>query len=260
MPEFNITAIVLRRIPYGETDNILTLYAVEQGRMSVIAKGARRSNSKLRGASEILTCSRMNVATGKSSLFILTQAEVRHSYSKLRSDLFRLTHAQYLAEIVEKSASENDPHPEVFSLLRVALLLLERIADPEMASRWFELRFLEEAGYAPSLDSCAICGAPIEYGAPDASHSAAISIALGGVLCAKHEMQSPPRETCVAPLEALTFLQRLNAISTSDVRQMLLEPAPSPDASRAARIALARFIREHTETELKSAAFLESLR
>ena len=54
MPSYNTSAIVLRRINYGETDKILTLFSREHGRISAIAKGARKAVSRLSGATEVL--------------------------------------------------------------------------------------------------------------------------------------------------------------------------------------------------------------
>ena len=65
MPAYTTDAVVLRRLQYGETDNILTLYSPDKGRFSAIAKGARKAISRLSGATEVLTCTRFGLATGK---------------------------------------------------------------------------------------------------------------------------------------------------------------------------------------------------
>ena len=76
MPAYTTDAFVLRRMHFGETDNILTLYSPDRGRFSAIAKGARKAISRLSGATEVLTLTRFGLASGKS-LEIVTQVEVQ---------------------------------------------------------------------------------------------------------------------------------------------------------------------------------------
>jgi DNA repair protein RecO (recombination protein O) len=228
--------------------------------MSAISKGSRRSTSHLRGASDILTCAKFSIATGKSSLKIVSQAEVKHSFPILRNDLFRLAHAQYMAEMVGFFALDDDPHPETFSLLRVSLLLLERVSDPEIASRWFELRLMDQLGYALSLENCPICGEAIDLTAVLSQKKIAFSTELGGALCAKHESETPSAKLIMLPIESLRHLERLNSIELENVKEALKEPVPSQQIGAQARLALSLFLREHLETELKSAKFLDSLR
>ena len=62
MPSYNVSAVVLHRVVSGEADRILTLYTREQGKISAIAKGARKAGSRLSGATELFTVSRMQLA------------------------------------------------------------------------------------------------------------------------------------------------------------------------------------------------------
>src|SRR5690348_5575013 len=105
MRSYSTAALVLRRISFGETDKILTLYSRDRGRFSAIAKGARKPISRLSGATELLTLSKFGLAAGKS-LEVVSQAEVRESFPLLHSDLQRLAHGLYLAELVNHSVED----------------------------------------------------------------------------------------------------------------------------------------------------------
>src|SRR5947209_17527381 len=96
---YKVNAIVLRRNDLGETDRILRLLTREAGRVDAVAKGARRGTSKLSGATELFTQSRMLLATGKT-LDIVSQCEIRESFPRLRTDLPALARASYLCELV----------------------------------------------------------------------------------------------------------------------------------------------------------------
>src|SRR5256885_1777053 len=108
MPIYKVNAIVLRRMDLGETDRILRLLTRECGRVDVVAKGARRGTSRLSGATELFTHSRMMLATGKT-LDIVSQCEIRESFPPLRSNLPSLSRAAYLCELVERFMEEREP-------------------------------------------------------------------------------------------------------------------------------------------------------
>jgi len=258
MPQYNATGIVLRRIAFGETDNIITLYTRERGRVSAIAKGARRASSRTSGACEILTCARYNLAVGKS-LDVVTQAEVKNAFPALRKDLTRLASGQYLAELLDKFVVDEDPHPELFTLLRASLLLLERMPEPQTAARWFELRLLDLAGYGPDLTTCSICGetVPAQGDLPDDEY--ALSVKQGGAVCPRHVIPHSSDDHAPLSVDAIDYLQHLNAHTVSQVRAVLAIAPPMPRTAMLARIALRRYIRWRIDSDLRSTVFLDSL-
>ena len=73
MPEASVTAIVLHRTESGENDRRLTLLTLEQGKIDVIARGARKGGSRLAGISEPLVFAKMQLAVGRHRRFV-TQA------------------------------------------------------------------------------------------------------------------------------------------------------------------------------------------
>src|SRR5215468_2707066 len=101
MPAYTTTGLVLHRLNLGETDKILTLYTREHGKLSAVAKGARRAGSRLSGATELFTDSKFLLATGKT-LDIVTQCEIRESFPALRNDLERLARATYFCELLDR--------------------------------------------------------------------------------------------------------------------------------------------------------------
>src|SRR5437879_4466300 len=125
MPVYKVNGIVLRRSDLGETDRILRLFTRECGRVDTVAKGARRGTSRLSGATELFTHSRMLLATGKT-LDIVSQCEIRESFPGLRGDLQRIARATYLCELVDRLLADREPNTEAFDLLLSALYLLQR--------------------------------------------------------------------------------------------------------------------------------------
>jgi len=169
--------LVLRSRVLGETDRLIVLYTVEEGKLSAVAKGARRANSKLAAAVQSFAYGRYGLARGKS-LDVVTQCQLRDSFYGLRTDLDRLTAGCAIAELVDRVVDDRHPDEQLFNLILGALRALRETTDPELTQWAFELSFMAHLGYAPVLDACARCGNTDPAGAR-------MSVAFGGRLCAQ---------------------------------------------------------------------------
>ncbi len=248
MPVYKVNAIVLRRTDLGETDKILRLLTREAGKVDAVAKGARRGTSKLSGATELFTFSRMLLAVGRT-LDIVSQCEIRESFPALRNDLSSLARASYLCELVDRLMEEREPNQEVFDLLLSALYLLQRATEhPDVVVHSFELRLLAERGYRPELDRCVKCGGELEQ------RRISFSPSLGGALCSADRYAVDD----AIPLSsgALDIMRRLLDAEP----EQLVAMAPDPRAFREVDKCLRWYIRYRTERDLRSAEFLDMLR
>ncbi len=258
MPAYTTAAIVLRRLHYGETDNILTLYSPDKGRFSAIAKGARKAISRLSGATEVLTCTRFGLATGKS-LEIVTQVEVQESFSALRQDLSRLAHGLYLADLVDHSVEDHAPNPLLYEMLLDGLRQTQTLTPPELAARWFEVQILGDLGYAPNLAECAVCQEPLP-GDFARDELFALSASLGGALCPRHAHPDANEDHSALGIGALRLLQTLESLGPERAEGLAALPAAGPKSLDQVRLALRRSLRFRLERDLKSLEFLDSLR
>lgn len=247
MPTYNANVIVLHRLSFGETDRIATLYTRERGKLSAIAKGARKPVSRLAGATEVLTYGRFHLATGKN-LDIIAQVEVKDSFPRIHQDLHRIAYAGYMAELVNKMMEEHDANPDAFDLLLSALYLTERPNDPEKIAHMFELQFMGLLGYEPELDRCLRCRSPLT---PDDLH---FSPSLGGLVC--RECGPLPEDSIQVSPETVETMRRLLVAEAPEVERMEI---PRDVMDQIARI-MRWYIRYRVERELKSLAFLQTLR
>ena len=258
MPAYTTVAVVLRRLHYGETDNILTLYSPDKGRFSAIAKGARKAISRLSGATEVLTCTRFGLATGKS-LEIVTQVEVQESFAHLRQELNRLAHGLYLADLVDHSVEDHAPNPVLYDLLLAGLRQTQTLDPPELAARWFEVQVLSDLGYAPNLAECAACQTPLP-GDFARDEVFALSASLGGALCPRHAHPESNEDHSGLGMGALRLLQTLENLGSEGGEALAALPPAGPKSLDQARLALRRSLRFRLERDLKSLEFLDSLR
>ena len=200
---YSTEAIPLKRMDFGEADRIITLCTPGLGKVRVIARGVRRSTSRMAGHLELFSHAHLVLARGRE-LDVVTQASTLEAFRALREDLVKSSQAYHLAELVDSFLQDRDENRGVFVLLRAALeALADSPLDPELIARHFEVQLLTAVGFQPQLSTCLSCGAPIQ---PEAN---AYSVPLGGVLCpgcAVHEPTARPIDTDT--LKLLRFLQR----------------------------------------------------
>jgi DNA repair protein RecO (recombination protein O) len=219
-------AIVLRSIRYGEADRILHLYTPDHGRLSAIAKGARRARSRFGARLEPFLRIRAHLHEGRSDLLTVTGVDTIAAHAGLREYAATLDGAARACDAVTRLFETADPHPEVFHLLANELGLLA--SDPAHGRPGnglaFRLKLLLAAGIVPQLAACAVCG--------ETEHLQGFSGAAGGVVCLACEAGSFPLEE-----EAYRFL--VGALGSS--------LAHAPDGSERVLRQVERAIGETTE-------------
>ena len=170
-------AIVLRSIRYGEADRILHLYTPHHGRLSAIAKGARRARSRFGARLEPFFHVRAGLHEGRSELLTVTSVDTIASHGTLRDHAATLDAAARACDAVTRLFETTEPHPEVFQLLANELRLLGSDAAQARPGNGlaFRLKLLLAAGIVPQLAACVVCG--------ETEHLSGFSGAAGGVVC-----------------------------------------------------------------------------
>jgi len=150
---YRTEAIVLKRRDYGEADRILTVFTPDFGKLTLLAKGVRKTRSRKAGHVELFTDSTMLVAKGRT-WDLVSQAEMIEPFRALHEDLQRTSYAFYIAELLDGFTQERDPHPQIFALLKETLSRLAASKDEvlPLVARFFDLRLLSQMGY-PRLHS-----------------------------------------------------------------------------------------------------------
>lgn len=154
MKPIRTKAIVLRRTNYAEADRILQLLTPNYGKLSVIAKGVRREQSKLAGGIELFAVCDVSVIPGKGDMGTLTSARLDTFYGHIIEEYDRL---QFGYEAIRRVATavENVPEPAFFELLRVTFVSLDDIAISEKVTAtwfWLQLAILLGVGLNLSTD------------------------------------------------------------------------------------------------------------
>ncbi len=146
-------AVVLTRTNYQEADRILTLLTPEHGKVSVLAKGVRKSKSKMAGGIELFSVSEIGYIQGKGTLCTLTTSRLIKYYENIAQDIDRTMLGYELIKLLHK-VTEDQPEQEYFELLIEAYEALNNSKiDKNLVKLWFYSQLLRIAGHTPSLRS-----------------------------------------------------------------------------------------------------------
>lgn len=177
MPLYRDEAIVLRAQKLGEADRIVTLLTRSHGRVRAVARGVRKTSSRIGARLEPFSHVDVQLYEGRS-LDSVTQVEsIEMHGAALSADYPLWTAGSAMLETAERlTPEEREPSVQQFALLVSGLRsLTARDHDASLILDAYLLRSLAVAGWAPSFDQCARCGA-------DGPHRA-FSISSGGMVC-----------------------------------------------------------------------------
>ena len=182
MPVYSTPAILLRRLDYGDFDLILTFLTLERGKISLIAKSAKKSTKRFAGILELFSLIEVVGSTGKGhGLPVLQEAALISPFSAIRSDIGKTAYASYWCELLNNWVEENQRQASLYYLLKHALSQLDGGAPaPAETSVFFQMRLLCLSGHSPRLSHCGRCRKNLEA---IEANVVVFDIAKGAILC-----------------------------------------------------------------------------
>jgi DNA repair protein RecO (recombination protein O) len=182
MSVFSTPAILLRRLDYGDFDLILTFLSLERGKISLIAKSAKKSKKRFAGVLELFSLLDTVASTGKGrGLPVLQEVTLISPFGSIRNDIRKTAYASYWCELLNNWVEENQKQASLYYLLRHALSQLD--GDAPVAAEisiFFQMRLLNLSGHSPSLRQCGRCRKNLEM---IQSNQVVFDIAKGAILC-----------------------------------------------------------------------------
>ncbi len=146
------TGIILRTRPLTETSLIVLWLAPTCGRISTVAKGARRPRSPFLGKLDLFYEADFTFSRSRrSELHPLREVSLRETHPALRHELGYLQQASYCAALIQQATETETPLPAAFELLRGLLAHLPKQSAQPQTIFAFELRLLRELGLTPDL-------------------------------------------------------------------------------------------------------------
>ncbi len=168
----------MRSIDYRESDRIVTLLTEDFGKISLLARGARKSQRRFGGALQPYVLMNACFRPGRGDLAHLDRVSVERSFLGILRSLSSIGAAGAALAVIRERLPDHEPEPAVFDAAARFLSALDEGAPPEEALLSLQIRVLDMLGFAPTLDRCVHCGK-----APAPGQAASFDAARGGLVC-----------------------------------------------------------------------------
>ena len=175
MKNLKTTGIVIGETSLGDSDKILTILTPNVGKITCVAKGAKRPKSLLMAGSQLL-CFGEYVLHKTNDMYNIQTSDPIEVFYNIRTDLDKLNYVATIIKIINDVTTENQNNYNVLKLLLNTLYIIsETDVDKDFILSVFELRLMVLLGYSPMLGKCVSCGSP--------ENICYFSIAHSGFLC-----------------------------------------------------------------------------
>ena len=155
---YSTDGLVLRENSIGDNDKILTLLTPTEGRITVSAKGARSSRSKLSSQTKLFTYANFEIYK-KGEYRYIKDAMVTEPFFGLSSDIEKMALAPYFCEIACEITGESVSSVDVLRMTLNAFYAISKGLYPlALIKAVYEIRAAGISGFMPSFDRCAVCG------------------------------------------------------------------------------------------------------
>ncbi len=192
MSGFSTPAIVIRRLDYGDYDLIVTLFTQERGKITAIAKSAKKSRKRFAGVLELFSLMDVVCQAGqRKGMPVLKEAILAHPFAGIRKNIRKTAYASYWSEMIDAWLEEKEAQARLYRLFRETLATLDGGDVPEAElSILFQMRFMKLAGLGPNLTHCRTCQAGLDR---IKTARMAFDLINGGIVCGTCPEPGHPR-------------------------------------------------------------------
>lgn len=169
-----VEGIVIRNQDYGETHKIVTIFSKQIGKVSVIARGAKKTKSRMSAVTQPFIKGEYLIYLGKG-LGQLQQGQIVQSYRGIGTDIIKTAYAAYIIELTDRLTEDKEGDPFLYEQLQLTLDWINKEASFIVPVMMYELKMFEKGGFSPVLNRCVQCGSK--------AFPFAFSLEQGGLLC-----------------------------------------------------------------------------
>ena len=180
MRHYVVEAVVLKNINYGDSNKIYTLYTRQNGKITAVARGIRKLQSRRAGSMDTLNHIKAKIYEDSRGYKTIQEVEALSTFKDIKADLSRVFRALYILDILSKFHEVDNDSEIIFNNLINTLKMLEsRKKIPEIVVAHFELVLLKLLGFQINVSKCSICGKSLSSGWENAK----FSYSTGGIIC-----------------------------------------------------------------------------
>ena len=246
-------AIVLRSWRMGETSKRVVFFTEEHGKLTAVAKGARKPNSKFGGSLELMNeVDALLYVRADRDLQTLSECALDRSFPRIVGNFERLSFGSAACELVDRLVIDSEPNKQLYRCISGVLGALAEVSASQIEPIfwYYQLRVCQALGYKPELRHCVSCGGSAN------GPNQCVSTALGGIVC-KACAAVDDQQAMRISNESINFLVHLQGLRTYHRDAIPEVPA---NASEPRKI-LSGFLEFHAERlgSLRSLQFLREL-
>jgi DNA repair protein RecO (recombination protein O) len=154
---------VIKEVVYKDNDKIITILTDNLGKISCMAKGAKKTSSPILANAQYLVYSEFVLTKGKSYYYV-NSASVIDTFYKLRVDFNKLDQAFELTRILNSTTDENQDTSKILRLFLNTLYVIEHDKKPkELIEAIFKIKLLTLLGFSSAIEKCLKCNKKINY-------------------------------------------------------------------------------------------------
>jgi DNA repair protein RecO (recombination protein O) len=148
--EERTSGLILRTRPLTESSLIVSWLSPDFGRISTVAKGARRPKSSFRGKLDLFFVADFSFTRSRrSDLHNLREVKLHETHEGLRRDIDKLQQAAYAAALIDRATERETPLPEAHALMTQFIDHVDGHPWRSESVLWFELKLLATLGLQP---------------------------------------------------------------------------------------------------------------
>jgi len=249
MRHLSSEAIILHAKDYAEWDRIVSVYTRDYGKLTGIAKGAKRSRKRFGSALEPFTHNELFFVEKESQgLVRFENCHILNLFTDIAGDLRKVVYGSYFLELVHTLTAEKEKNAEIFSLLLFFINLLQTEEFREDLMRIFELRFFTLLGYQPEFLNCISCGRAFRV-----DETYRFSVRRGGIVCS----QCRGKHADLLPLSngTIRIFQQAQTLALLKINRIFFSPSEHAEG----RLIFGKFLEYHAGRRPKSLDLLNQL-
>jgi len=241
-----VQGFILRRREITESSLVLTVFTDRSGKLSLLAKGARRKKSPFLGRAELFSlCHFTYYESRRRGLNILSECEIISPFAELRENYSHFLTTCSLARLVDIGTGSAHRVQGIFDILKEVLVILPTFPDPDLLKRYFELHLLSLLGYSIRWNTCARC----EGGGLRLRN---FSASAGGMVCAA--CAGRHRDPIAVSAGARAILRSLESSTVSLIARIKVDPMQAVEVEAILQRALAFYLECNPRLPVKFAA------
>ena len=150
--------IIIAENNMGDFDKMLTMLTPDVGKISCVAKGARRPKSSLLAGTQFLCFGEYVMYRGQEH-YTINSCDTIEVFYNLRTDFDKLQYAANITKIIQDVTNENENSYKILQLyLNTLYMLSETDKDPDFITSVFKIKLLCLLGFKPKIEQCVVCG------------------------------------------------------------------------------------------------------